>query len=157
MAKLNKKEADKKYFDKYKNTGRRESNKLLRQERAKKRQEKLQNRKNRTADPNTEERKVIKYGDIAFFDTLVQENTNTRKTDYLSPSKRARKIYRRERILNENLPKDGRDYGWWKSLFQRVDNEVKAEENAKKSVFRTLKSNKGKVTIAERREENQNG
>ena len=44
MAKIPKKEADKKYFDKYKNTNRKEINKQARQERQAKRIEKLKAR-----------------------------------------------------------------------------------------------------------------
>lgn len=157
MGKLNKKEADKRYFDRYKTSGRREEN-------AKKRQEKIQKKiakmKERTArkkaesgDPSNKEKKqIIEQTKEERFDAYFQEASEM-KNDYLSPYKRAKKMYRINRILKENMPKDERNYSWWESLFDRLSNELKAEENSRKNTLRTLKGNKGKVTIESRREE----
>ena len=49
---------------------------------------------------------------------------------------------------------DDKSYGWWRSLFDKLDFELRKEEKEEKKVLGSLKSNKGKVTIDKRREEN---
>lgn len=157
MAKLNKKEADKRYFDRYKNSGRREENAKKRQEKIQKKIAKMKERaarkKAESGDPSNKEKKqIIEQTREERFETYLQEASEM-KNDYLSPYKRAKKMYRTNRILKENMPKDERNYSWWESLFDRLSNELKAEENSRKNTLRTLKGNKGKVTIESRREE----
>ena len=139
MAKIPKKEADKKYFDKYKNTNRKEINKQARQERQAKRIEKL---KARSA------KRAAKKKDNS------NNNEQLKNEEYVPHrfNKEERKAYRVNK--RKNYMVDDKSYGWWKSLFDKLDFELRKEEKEEKKVLGSLKSNKGKVTIEERREEN---
>lgn len=164
MAKLNKKEADKKYFDKYKNTNRREENKKIKQERERKHLDKLKkraevrrlnkkiNKNTKKLNNNTEVQMLDPFiTKQEMFDKIYQDVMSGKykiENEWLSPYKRAKKVYKQKKILGTLMPdycRDNRDYGWWKSMFDKLKDETKNEA-------RILKLNVGKITIEGRKE-----